>query len=67
MDLLKIIEKIEEEREKVHRVPTYPTFLELKRKVLEEMNEEFTFLLKEGKIKVVNNINGKSVKTNKII
>ena len=63
MDLLEIIKNLEREREENHRVPTSPTFSELKNRVSEEMNKEFSLLLKNGDIEVFDNINGKSVKT----
>lgn len=63
MDLLEIIKNLEREREENHRVPTSPTFLELKSRVLDEMNKEFHSLLENGEIEVFDNINGKSVKT----
>ena len=65
MNLLEIIKNLEREREENHRVPTSPTFLELKNRVSEEMNKEFSLLLKNGDIEVFDNINGKSVKTKK--
>lgn len=61
MDILNIISKLQDERREKNIVPDHVEFAHLMNEVSKEVRSELNRLYAEGKIGIVNTLNGKAV------